>query len=168
METTGTENLGSGAPIDTLAVARYLQDKGVDEKEAEGHAEIYRRLAESLISGHLATKADISKAEASLKADIAKMEGVFKTDIAKMEGIFKTDIAKVEAVFKTDIAEVRRDMDVFRSETKADMEVLRAEVNAKISGLEAKMERGFNSLIKWFVGIVVIQAGLVAALKFLA
>ncbi len=81
METIGTENLGSGAPIDTLAIARYLQDKGVDEKEAEGHAEIYRRLAESLISGHLATKTDI----AEVRRDMEVSRAETKTDIAQIK-----------------------------------------------------------------------------------
>ena len=92
METIGTESLGSGAPIDTLAIARYLQDKGVDEKEAEGHAEIYRRLAESLISGHLATKTDI----AALKTDIARVEATLKQHTEQLCQDTKRDMKEME------------------------------------------------------------------------
>ena len=131
METIGTENLGSGAPIDTLAIARYLQDKGVDEKEAEGHAEIYRRLAESLISGHLATKTDI----AEVRRDMEVFHSETKADIVAL---------------KTDIAEVRRDMEVSRAETKTDIAQIKFD------------------LLKWIIGILIVQTGILATLKFLA
>ena len=120
----GTENLGSGAPIDTLAIARYLQDKGVDEKEAEGHAEIYRRLAESLISGHLATK--------------------------------------------TDIAEVRRDMEVFHSETKADIVALKTDIKSLRTEVQRDIAQIKFDLLKWIIGILIVQTGILATLKFLA
>ena len=135
METIGTESLGSGAPIDTLAVARYLQEKGVDEKEAEGHAEIYRRLAESLISGHLATKTDI----AEVRRDMEVFHSETKTDIAAL----KTDIARVEATLKQHTEQLCQD-------TKRDMKEMEYRMTIKLGTIVAGIVGFFMVMDKFF------------------
>ena len=61
--------------FDTLSYARRLKEAGVDEKQAEAHAEAVR----DAITQGVATKADIARLE-------DKMDGMAtKTDVAKLE-----------------------------------------------------------------------------------
>ena len=79
--------------FDTLSYARRLKDAGVDDVQAEAHAEAVR----DAITQGVATKADLDKGLAALKADITRIED-------KMDGMAaKTDVAKLE----TRIAEVK-------------------------------------------------------------
>ena len=55
--------------FDTLAYARRLKEAGVDEAQAEAHAEAVR---DAMTEG-VATKADLGTAIAELKADMLKV-----------------------------------------------------------------------------------------------
>ena len=56
--------------FDTLAYARRLKAAGVDEAQAEAHAEAVR----DTVTEGVATKADLKTAVADLKAEIANLE----------------------------------------------------------------------------------------------
>ncbi len=89
----------------------------------------------ALLNANLATKADI----AAVKADIAKLRAELKADIAKLRAELKGDVAKVRAEFKGDIAKVQ-------AELKADIATVKAD------------------LLKWMIGALIAQGGLVVAL----
>ena len=89
----------------------------------------------ALLNANLATKADI----AAVKGDIAKVRAELKGDIAKVRAELKGDIAKFRAELKGDIAKVR-------AELKADIATVKAD------------------LLKWMVGALIAQGGLVVAL----
>ena len=61
------------------------------------------------------------------------------------------------ATIQRDIAEVRREIEVLRQETKADIEVLRQETRAGLAEVK-------SDLIKWMVGALIAQGGVVVAL----
>ena len=58
------------AAFDTLAYARRLKEAGVDEAQAEAHAEAVR----DAVTEGVATKADLRATVADLKAEIAASE----------------------------------------------------------------------------------------------
>ena len=69
--------------FDTLSYARRLKDAGVDEKQAEAHAEAVR----DAITQGVATKADLDKGLAALKADITRIEDKMDGLENKMDGM---------------------------------------------------------------------------------
>ncbi len=58
---------------------------------------------------------------------------------------------------QADIAAIHQDIDALRQETKADIEILRQETKASIAEVK-------SDLIKWLVGALIAQGGLVVAL----
>ena len=149
METSGTESIGTSLPFDTLSMSKHLRRHGYSKEQAEGQVELLKHVVES----NLATKTDLARVEAVLKTDIANVEATLKRDI---EGIrtelkrdieelrkeLKTDIARVEATLRTDIANVKVDI----ANVKADL---------------------IKTIIGWIIGAVIVQSGLIAALKIL-
>ncbi len=65
----------------------------------------------------------------------------------------KADVGKIEAR----IAQVKAGMDALRQETGAAMEALRQETRAAI-------EASKSDLMKWLVGLLIAQGGLIVAL----
>ena len=61
------------------------------------------------------------------------------------------------AAIQRDIAAIQRDIDALRQETKADIEVLRQETKASLAEVK-------SDLIKWLVGALIAQGGLVVGL----
>ena len=124
--------------FDTHRFVKRLTESGFTERQAETLAD--EQVA--LLNANLATKADI----AAVKGDIAKVRAELKGDIAKFRAELKGDIAKV----KGDIAKVR-------AELKGDIAKFRAELKADIATVKA-------DLLKWMVGALIAQGGLVVAL----
>ena len=58
---------------------------------------------------------------------------------------------------QADVAAIQRDIDALRQETKADIEVLRQETKASLAEVK-------SDLIKWLVGALIAQGGLVVGL----
>ena len=58
---------------------------------------------------------------------------------------------------QADIATVHQDIEILRQETKADIEVLRQETRAGLAEVKA-------DLIKWMVGALIAQGGVIVAL----
>ncbi len=76
---------------------------------------------------------------------------------------------------RTDIQQIRADMDAMRLATKADMEVLRQETKTEIAQVQASVEAlrlatkadiasVKADLLKWMIGALIAQGGLVVAL----
>ena len=61
------------------------------------------------------------------------------------------------AAIHQDIAAIHQAIDALRQETKADIEILRQETKASIAEVK-------SDLIKWLVGALIAQGGLVVAL----
>ncbi len=76
----------------------------------------------------------------------------------------QADIAAVQR----EIAAIQRDIEVLRQETKADIEVLRQETKADIEVLRQETKAGLaevkSDLIKWMVGALIVQGGVIVAL----
>ena len=72
----------------------------------------------------------------------------------------QADIAAIQreiAAVQREIATVQREIEVLRQETKADIEVLRQETKASMAEVK-------SDLIKWMVGALIAQGGVIVAL----
>ena len=89
--------MANALAFDTLAYARRLKEAGVDDAQAEAHAEAVR---DAVMEG-VATKADLETSIAglrtALKADVARLEGKIENIDAKMERFAaKTEIESTD------------------------------------------------------------------------
>ena len=104
--------------FDTLAHVRTLREAGVEQKQAEAHAEAARALRAGL-----ATKADLAAIEADIAAIKARLDTfATKADLAVIEARLdtfatKADLAVIEA--RLDTFATKADLDRFA--TKADL-----------------------------------------------
>ncbi len=88
----------------------------------------------ALLNANLATKADIARVEVGI-------------DALRQET--KTDIAKVEA-----------GIEKLRQETKTDI----AKIEARVAQVDARIEAAKSDLMKWLIGALIAQGGLIVAL----
>lgn len=76
-----------------------------------------------------------------------------KTDIATIHA----GIEKLRLATKTDIATIHADIEQLKQATKADIEQLRLATKTDIAELESR-------LLRWMIGAMIAQAGLIVAL----
>ena len=130
------------AVFGTHRFVKNLAQNGFTERQAEALA----REQVTLLTNHLATKADIESMKAATKADIESMKAATKADIE----VVKTDIEALKIA------------------TKADIEALKIATKAEIDGLELKMEARIATLkadlLKWGIGALIAQGGLILAI----
>ena len=127
--------------FDTHRFVKHLTENGFTEQQAEVLADEQV----SLLNSNLATQADI----AAIQRDIAAIH---------------QDIDALRQETQAHIATVRQEIEVLRQETKADIEVLRQETKASIAGVQRDIAEVKSDLIKWLVGALIAQGGLVVAL----
>ena len=120
--------------FDTHRFVKHLTENGFTEQQAEVLADEQVHL----LNTNLATQADV----AAIQREIV---GV------------KRDIEVLRQETKTSIAGVQRDIEVLRLGTKADMEALRL-------GTKADMAEVKSDLLKWMMGALIAQGGVVVAL----
>ena len=65
---------------------------------------------------------------------------------------------------QADIAVVQRDIEALRQETKAGIEALRQETKTSIAEVQRDIAEVKSDLIKWMVGALIAQGGVVVAL----
>ncbi len=89
----------------------------------------------ALLNANLATKTDVEALQQGTKAGIEALQQGTK--------------AGIEAL---------------RQETKAGIEALRQETKAEIAKVETRMEAIKSDLMKWMIGLLIAQGGLIIAL----
>ncbi len=88
--------------FDTLTYVRRLKAAGVDEAQAEAHAEAVR----DAVTEGVATKADLDKGLGAAKVDLAEGLGALRADLDKGLGALKADLDKGLAAAKVDLADL--------------------------------------------------------------
>ena len=101
----------------------------------ERQAEVLADEQVALLNANLATKAELADVEANLAARIAQVEANLRSEIAQVEASLEARIAQVEAR----IAQVE------------------ANLRSEIAQVEAR-------LLRWMVGALIAQAGLIVGL----
>ena len=76
----------------------------------------------------------------------------------------KSDIAKIEAGIETYRQETQAGIESLRQETQAGIESLRQETKVDIAGIDARIETAKTDLLKWMIGAMIAQGGLIVAL----
>ena len=130
-----TEPATEPAAFDTHKFVKRLTENGFTERQAEVLADEHV----NLLNSNLATKADIESLRQATKVDIEKLKQVTKADIEKLKQATKADIEKLKQA------------------TKADIEKLKLAIMAEIAATKVE-------LLKWFIGALIAQAGLIVAL----
>lgn len=90
--------------FDTFKFIKTLTASGLSEPQAEAISNVLHNIHETT---EWATKADISRLEATTKADISRLEAATKADISKLE----VDISRLEAATKADISRLEVKLD---------------------------------------------------------
>ena len=101
----------------------------------EQQAEVLADEQVALLNGNLATKVDIEALRQATKAAIDALRQATKADI-----------------------------EVLRQETRTGIEKLRQETKADIAKVEARIESSKSELLKWMLGALIAQGGLIVAL----
>ncbi len=109
--------------FDTLSASKELQDAGIEARQAEAIALVFKSS-----QSDLATKADSDHLRTELKADIKELKG---------------DIENLRTEVKGDIKQVKGDIENLRTELKGDVRWLRWAMAAVI----AVMLGGFGLII---------------------
>jgi len=124
--------------FDTHRFVKRLTDCGFTEQQAETLADEHV----ALLNANLATKADVARIEER--------------------------IAKVEAGMDAFRQEIGAGMDAFRQEIGAGMDAFRQEIGAGMDALRletrAAIEASKSEQMKWLVGLLIAQGGLIVAL----
>ena len=149
--------------FDTHRFVKHLTENGFTEQQAEVLADEQVHL----LNTNLATQADVAAIQREIvgvKRDIEVLRQETKTSIAGV----KRDIEVLRLGTKTSIAGVKRDIEALRLGTKADMEALRlgtkADMEALRLGTKADMAEVKSDLLKWMMGALIAQGGVVVAL----
>ena len=125
--------------FDAHQAVKTLCEAGAAEPLAEAFVEI--------ITGNVATKADISESETALGADIAESDVRLQAKIADVQAETKADIAGIQA----EVAEVRTEVANVQVELKTGIGLARAGVG----DLEGRLYRQLWSMAAGIVGLTV-------------
>ena len=120
--------------LDTHRIVKRLQEAGFSDAQAEVVTDVVRE-AREFDFANLATKADI----AALRTEIATLATRAELDLVKAD----------VATLKADVAGL-----------KADMTALKLEVAA----LRSLIAEGKADTLKWVIGLVLVQGGVVVTL----
>ena len=131
--------------FDTHRFVKRLTENGFTEQQAEVLADEQVHL----LNSNLATQADV----AAIHQDIDALRQETKADIDALRQETKADIDALRQETQANIATVRQEIEVLRQETKASI----AEVQRDIAEVK-------SDLIKWMVGALIAQGGVVVAL----
>ena len=127
--------------FDTLSYARRLKDAGVDDVQAEAHAEAVR----DAITEGVATKADIARLE-------DKMNGMAtKADLADL----RADFATLETNLDKRFAVLEADFDKRLAALGADLDKLEARVDKRMAALETRLVRNVYTVAAAQIVIIV-------------
>ena len=127
--------------FDTHRFVKHLTENGFTEQQAEVLADEQVQL----LNTNLATQADV----AAVHQDIDALRQETKTSIAGVQ---------------RDIAGVQRDIEVLRQETKTSIAGVQREIEALRLGTRADMADIKSDLLKWMMGALIAQGGVIVAL----
>ena len=153
--------------FDTHRFVKHLTENGFTEQQAEVLADEQVHL----LNTNLATQADVAAIQREIvgvKRDIEALRQETKTGIAGVQ----RDIEALRQETKADIEALRQetkaDIEALRLGTKADIEALRlgtkADIEALRLGTKADMAEVKSDLLKWMMGALIAQGGVVVAL----
>jgi hypothetical protein len=149
--------MGSSAiRIDTLSIAKELEESGIPIKQAEAQTRVYAKVINMVIEDQLATKQDLQKTELNLKQDIQAVA----QNLVKVEQGLKQDIQTVEQNLLKEVHSIRQDMHGLEQNLLREMNGL----DRRVIKLEDKIEAQTLALMVRFGGLLVAAVIVLAAL----
>lgn len=139
--------------IDPLKIYQRLKAAKVDEKAAEEIAAIFG----DVLDTQLATKKDIAVIQQDIlliRKDIANLQSETKKDIEQLRNETKNNIEQLRNETKSDI-------ELLRSETKSNIALVHKDIKELETKLEAKIESSKAEMLKWTIGLIVAQTGII-------
>ncbi len=131
--------------FDTYQYVKDLKAAGFTEAQAEVQANWLKILVEN----DLATKQDLELTKAELKRDIE---------------LVRQDLELAKAELKRDIKELDTKIETTKAELKHDIELTKAELQRDLKGLDARIEASKVELLKWLIGLMIAQTGVIIAI----
>jgi len=122
----------NAVPFDTLKLARRLEAAGMSAPVAAGTSEA---LAEVLVGGDFATKADIGEVKQEIAGLRAEMSSEFASVRAEMSSGFASVRAEMSSEFALVRAEMRSDFAAVRAEMRSGQELLRRDMIIKLGSM---------------------------------
>jgi chromosome segregation ATPase len=132
--------------LDTRRISRRLREADVPDAQADAIVDAILEVRDRDLSA-LATKADLAELRADLQADIAAVRSEMAT---------KVELAALRTEFRAEIGSVRAEVGSVRAEVGS--------VRAEVAALRKDMGDMRADTLKWTVGLLVAQTGIVAAL----
>ncbi len=150
--------------IDPLKIYQRLKAAKVDEKAAEEIAAIFG----DVLDTQLATKKDIAVIQQDIlliRKDIANLQSETKKDIEILRNETKNNIEQLRNETKNNIEQLRNetksDIELLRSETKSNIALVHKDIKELETKLEAKIESSKAEMLKWTIGLIVAQTGII-------
>ena len=134
--------------FDTLRFVQNLTSKGFTQEQAEVLA--YEHV--QILTSNIATSRDLAEVQTNLETRLAEVRAEFN---AKMEQTRAGLDAKADPEAKLEQA---------WAGLSAKIEQMRADLSLKLTELGTKIERTKTDLIKWMLGAMIVQTGLIVAL----
>jgi outer membrane murein-binding lipoprotein Lpp len=149
------------APLDTLQIAKRLEEAGFEEPQAEALTIVLRDLRETDFS-NLATQADVEVLKGDvqiLKGDVQILKGdvqTLKSDVQTLKGDVQTLKSDVQ-ILKGDVQTLKSDVQILKGDVQAlKSDFARVEAKIDLRSAEIKVD-----IIRWVFGIAFAQAALI-------
>ena len=142
--------------FDTHRFVKHLTENGFTEQQAEVLADEQVHL----LNSNLATQADVAAIQRDIATVHREIESLRQETKANIESLRQETKANIESLRQ----ETKANIESLRQETKASIESLRQETKASIAGVQRDIAEVKSDLIKWMVGALIAQGGVVVAL----
>jgi uncharacterized protein Smg (DUF494 family) len=161
-------------PLDTLRLAKRLEEAGFPPAQAEAQIQV---LIELLTMQEAATKTDIQKlrirtkrdlrlTEAQLRKEIQQLEAQLRKEIQQLETQLRKEIQQLEAQLRKEIqqldAQLRKEIQETEARLRAEIQLQMKEVETR---LRAEIYRSHNRVIFWVAALIAAQIPIFYLLK---
>ena len=146
--------------FDTHRFVKRLTRTGFTEEQAEALAD--EQVA--LLNSNLATRENLLRLEGVQKQQLAEHEAAQKKQLAEHEAATEQKIQEI----KRDIQEIKRDIQDMKGSQKRQLAELEGRQKQRMTELEGRLQRQMAELkadlLKWMIGALIAQTGVIAGL----
>ena len=166
----------NAVPFDTLHYANRLRAVGFTDEQAQVITELQRSANDSTLEQakhdyHLddvSTKRDLKELETALTRDLKELEASLTRDLKELETALTRDLKELESNLTRDLkaleSALNRDVKELETRLKHEIELLRADTGRMIAETNQRIAESKAELIRWVVGVGVLQMTLIAGL----
>jgi uncharacterized protein Smg (DUF494 family) len=142
-------------PLDTLRLAKRLEEAGFPPAQAEAQIQV---LIELLTMQEAATKTDIQKLRLRTKRDLRLTEAQLRKEIQQLEAQLRKEIQQLETQLRKEIQETE-------ARLRAEIEKVQLQMKEVETRLRAEIYRSHNRVIFWVAALIAAQIPIFYLLK---